>query len=292
LAHEVDLVIVPAWQRPDFLTATLRRLDIAVDHYHGDVRYLIAVDRRADPKVGAIATRFARRHAGHVRVVHRSHTYRGNSYNVLTAYREACDHDADLVHLIEEDIFVAHDYFAYARQAHNLCPDVFAVSACRNQNLREGPSANATAVYRYPKYQSLAVSFRPGQLRRILKHAHPGYFQDPVRYCTETFPSSTLGRGFAEQDGLIDRIIEAEGLQVAYPAVPRAYHAGFHSYNRGGQPLPGPVEDRARTLLAMTADELNTRAVAYPDFTVTPLDEQRPPIQRIITWPRQPRWQP
>jgi hypothetical protein len=162
---------------------------------------------------------------------------------------------------------------------------VFAVSACRNQNLRGDPPGNATAVYRHGGYQSLGVSFRPSQLTRVLEHADHPYFANPVGYCRREFPHASVGAGFAEQDGLIGRVVEADRLQVAYPAVPRAYHAGFHSYNRGGQPLAGPVDDRARALLAMTAEELNRHAAAYPDFTTTPLDEQRPPVRRVIEWP-------
>ncbi len=53
---------------------------------------------------------------------------------------------------------------------------------------------------------------------------------------------------------------EALGLPTIYPAVPRAYHAGFHGYNRTGDRTQFPPE----RLLAMSAAELNARARSHP----------------------------
>lgn len=286
-----EVVIVPVWQRADFTTATLHRLALADD---GTPHYWIFADRGHDTAVLEAALGFGRRIGGRrVRVVRRlPHPHRGNSFNVLHAYREAVAARPTLIHLIEEDVFVGADYLTYARAAHALYPGAFAVSACRNQNLPPAadPPPDPQAVYAHPSYQSLAVSFRPAVLTTVLGHLCPAYFADPGRYCTRVFPHSTLPGGHAEQDGLLNRIRELhEDAATVYPAVPRAYHAGFHGYNRRGRPLGGgDTAGAAARLLAMTAQELNAHALTYRDHTTAALDTPRPAPARRLNWPPPP----
>lgn len=283
-AGTTELVIVPAWRRPDFLTATLRRLAIADDP---QLAYWLCLDRGHSPYVASAARDFQRQIGGG-RVTLRlagQHPHRGNSYNVLTAYAAACASGATLIHLVEEDIFAGRDYFAFHRQAHALCPDVFAVSACRNQNVDVAPPERGDAVYQHPAYQSLGVSFTPQRLASILPHIGADYFADPSGYCRATFPDSRIWPGFCEQDGLLHRIAEANGWPVAYPLAPRAYHAGFHSYNRKGVPLSGGVAQRADRLLSMSAADLNAHARDYPDHTTIVLDGERPAVTSLQVWP-------
>ena len=284
-AGTTELVIVPAWRRPDFLTAALRRLALADD---AALSYWLCLDRGYSQHVAAAARHFQQQ-IGSGRVTLRlagQHPHRGNSYNLLTAYAGACDTGATLIHLVEEDIFVGADYFRFHRQAHALCPDVFAVSACRNQNLGEGqPPERGDAVYEHPAYQSLGVSFTPARLASVLPHVQPGYLTDPSGYCHRTFPDSRINPGYSEQDGLLNRIAELEGRPVAYPLAPRAYHAGFHGYNRRGVHLPGSVEQRADRLLGMTTAELNAHAEAYPDHSAIALDADRPAVTSRLVWP-------
>lgn len=284
----MEVVIVTAWRRAEFLRAALLRLERAVDQ--SNVRYLIALDRRYTPQVFAVANGFARDVGrDRVDVVRRSHNYRGNSYNVLTSYREALRMRPrpSLIHLVEDDILVGTDYFTFHRRAHEMTPDVFAVSACRNQYFPLGtePPGETDAVYRHPSYQSLGVSFRPEMLREVIRHISPAYLVNPVAYCGRHFPGSQIPPANAEQDGLIHRIIEATGSATAYPAVPRAYHVGFTGYHRNGVKLNGTIEERARRLLSMTTAELNQHALSFPDHQAVPLDEQRPGISRVIEWP-------
>jgi hypothetical protein len=281
----VELVIVPAWRRPDWLYATLSRLAVAGD---GQQTYWIMMDRGCDPQAGSVAYRWQSSMQAMVRVVHRpNHPYPGNSFNVLEAYREACSTDADLIFLVEEDVFVGADFFTAHRAAHTLLPDVFAVSACRNQffPIGAGPPADDAAVYRHASYQSLAVSFRPDRLRAVTGHMVHGYYSDQIGYCRSTFPKATIPPPNAEQDGLIGRVVEQHRWTTAYMASPRAYHAGFIGYNRAGRALAGTVEQRAGRLLAMTADQLNAHARSYRDHVTTDLDAPRAPVSRVADWP-------
>lgn len=280
----MEVVIVPAWRRPDFLKACLSRLLAADD---GVPHYRITLDRGHTPDVVPVAAWFAKRLGARVRTVRRSHQYRGNSYNVLTSYREALREHASLVHLVEEDVLVGADYFGFHRRAHELAPDAFAVSACRNQQypLGEDPPAVENALYLHRSYQSIGVSFKPRRLEAVLPHLTPGYFGRPVTYCASRFPHSVINPNHAEQDGLLHRLMEADGTATAYPAVPRAYHVGFTGYHRKGELPTGSIDQRAQAILAMSAEELNRRAHSYPDHTTIPLDAVRAPVDRVITWP-------
>lgn len=279
-----ELVIVTAWKRPDFLSAALQRLLLADD---GRQRYWISLDRLHTRECAMVAVQFTRKLGGRASIRRRAHRHKGNSYNVLTSYREAVSVAPDLVHMVEEDVFVGTDYFEFHRQAHQLVPDAFAVSACRNQQFPPdvNPPDEQDAVYPHLSYQSLGVSFRLEPLAQVVQHAQHGYFARPVAYCAQKWPNSAINPNHAEQDGLIHRMIEASGRPTVYPFSPRAYHAGFVGYHRKGSGPVGTVEDRAAYLLRMTTDELNASAHSYPDHVAVNLDANRKPVDRVAAWP-------
>lgn len=278
-----EIVIIPAWKRPAFLLACLRRLALAHDW---NLQYWITLDRGHSREVAQVAQQFASQMGDDcVRILGKRHYYRGNSYNILETYREAIDYGPELVHLVEEDVFVGVDYFEFHRSAHKVAPNVFAVSAARNQNYREDPPADLDALYLNNQYQSVAVSFRPAMLALAKPHMIPRYYKTPVEYCRAKFRSSRIPPANAEQDGLLNRIVEAGGLNVAYAARPRAYHAGFVGYHRKGATLTGHVHDQADQLLAMTTEQMNAAAHSYPDHSVVALDDCTGEVSRIITWP-------
>jgi len=290
----MQLVIVPTWRRPEFLWACLQRLQ-AADRPH--LRYLISQDRGHTYEVARIATQFRKRlGAGRVQIASRRHSHHGNSFNVLESYREAISGrgaEPELVHLVEEDILVGVDYFDYHDQAHALHPHAFAVSACRNQQypIDVNPPPDPAAIFTHDSYQSLGVSFRPEMIRRFAVHATQPYYRSPGAYCKSAFPDSLIPAGHCEQDGLINRVREHGRWPTVYPAVPRAYHAGFYGYNRrGGWPTqPRQIserpEQRGARLLAMAGDALNGLARHYKDLATTPLDENRPAVTHTIRWP-------
>lgn len=279
-----ELVIVTAWRRPDFLSACLQRLLAADD---GRQRYTISFDRGFARECANVAVAFTRRLGGRANIRRRSHRYRGNSFNVLTSYREAVAVGPDLVHLVEDDVFVSADYFEFHRRAHQLAPNAFSVSACRNQQYppEHNPPDEQDAVYTHVSYQSIGVSFRTEPLAQVVRHARHEYFAHPVAYCRRRWPGSAINPNNAEQDGLIHRMIEASGRPTVYPFSPRAYHAGFVGYHRNGTPPVGTVEERAATLLRMTTAELNAAAHSYPDHIAVDLDAERKPVDRVTMWP-------
>lgn len=283
----MQIVIVPGWRRAGFLEACLRRV-YACDR--PDLLVWVALDRGHDGESMAVARRWSAAWPGRYEILVDNHPYAGNSHNLLCTYVRAMNHQPapDLIHLVEEDVFIADGYFDFHDQAHALVPDAFAVSACQAQMfLACGPSPepHPGRVSVSPRYQSLGVSFRPDRLAAILPHMVPGYFGNPIGYCRVAFPHSRLPRDNAEQDGLLDRLVEASGTGVVYPWTPRAYHAGFIGYHRHGLHLPGDPVSQADRLLAMTADELNAAAYSYPDHVTVDLHTVAGPVTDVVAWP-------
>lgn len=281
-----EIVIVPAWRRAGFLAAALRCLTAADD---GQVEYWIGLDRGHDRAVAQVARSFLDRFGhGRVKIKKQMHPYRGNSYNILTLYRDALHAAPELIHLVEEDVFVGPDYYAYHRSAHKIAPHAFAVSAARNQDIPGDPEPSPETVYLGTNYQSIAVSFRPERLNDLLfPHIQPQYFRDPVGYCRRRFPHTRIPVANAEQDGLLNRIAEQMRLSVVYPTAPRAYHAGFVGYHRAGERLLGLPEHQADRLLAMTTEQLNAAAHSYPDHQAVDLHTSLGEVTQVISWPPQ-----
>lgn len=282
-----EIVLVPAWRRPEFLWAALTRIWAARDH--DDIVVRVCLDRHHHHDVEWAAKQFNSRVAeGKLEIVNREqHRTRGNSYNVIESYKEALADGFDMIHLVEEDVLVGYDYFDFHRRAHEIVHDAFSVSACRNQNfpLGQDPEPDDEALYLHSSYQSIGVSF----MRAVLEYSLAGigmeYYTNMVAYCKERFPDSAIPAGHAEQDGLLHRQQEHLALPTVYGALPRAYHAGFVGYHRKGSMMAGTIEERARMILGMSADELNARAHSYPDHTTIDLDKERDSVRYVVQWP-------
>lgn len=260
-------VLVPAWRRDDMLHACLTRLSKAATD---DVTVVVSLDRGGSPECKKVVESFSKSFKHIYLRVMNFHQFHGNSYNVLSGIRDAAKLGGDLIHVVEDDILVSLGYFDFHEAAHEAAPKAFSVSACRNQNLTGDPPG---AAYYHPSYQSLGVSFRQDVATMILQHEKPRYYGDMVGYCRMTWPGSPIPPGHAEQDGLINRIRWALKAETVYPERPRAFHAGFHGYNRKGLKLTGSVEQRSAKILSMSTDEMNAMATSMKDHEVIDLDE-------------------
>jgi hypothetical protein len=110
----------------------------------------------------------------------------------------------------------------------------------------------------------------------IVRHEKSEYYENMVGYCQKLWPESSIPPGHAEQDGLINRIRETLKGQTVYPEKPRAFHAGFHGYNRKGGKLTGTVQQRSAKILSMSSEEMNALAYSMKDHEVIDLDELLP----------------
>lgn len=263
------------------LHACLTRLALAADR---NVAVMLSVDRGGSAECEQIAEGFSSSFGGLYLRRTPEHPWRGNSRNVISGLKDCLRLDRDLVHVVEDDVMVALGYFRFHEAMHTAAPDAFAVSACRNQNL-EGKTSPA-AAYRHHSYQSLGVSMRPETAARIVEHDRAAYYGNMVGYCRATFPASVIPPGNAEQDGLVNRIRESLGGVTVYADKPRAFHAGFHGYNRKGRELTGSVEERSARILSMTSEEMNRMAESIRDHEVIDLDEVLPtaPEEEALSW--------
>jgi len=261
----MDIVLIPCWRRADFLTVTLRRIVAAADPRRHFIVFL--VDQGAWPSVRRVARGCPLRHEV---LEARERPMHGNSYNVLRGYAHALAiapaMKAKLVYLVEEDIFVAGDFFDFHEAAHARFPSCFFVSAVRNQNDSRPLPPDRARIYLHRSYQSLGVSFGTEVVRRIVVHHNADFYRDPLAYVSRLWPHSERKPANCEQDGVIDRIVEAERSAGVYPFVPRAFHAGFVGYHRRGRSFGGSLAERVAKLERMTDAEANRRAHDYKDI--------------------------
>lgn len=227
------IAVVPCWRRPDLLQRTCELLTRAEGTRQ--IWYHFRLDRGYDPALLDVIQHCGL--PGEI-IFTPDHPYPGNSYNVLTGlatayddFRQICPPDG-LIFLVEEDIHVSTDFFRWHYTVHQR-EDVLIASAVRDQNAEPHPFQDRRAFYCRPKYQSLGVSFKPRMVGEIYLHVGDLYFRDPRGYLQRRFPGSQIPWQFVEQDGLVDRLVEKHKINVAYPTVPRAYHAGTTGYHHG-----------------------------------------------------------
>lgn len=252
------------------LHACLTRLSMAATP---DVTVVVSLDRKGTLECRQVAESFSKSFRDMYLRVMNHHQFHGNSFNVLSGVKDALKVGGDLIHVVEDDIMVSLGYFTYHEAAHEAAPEVFAVSACKNQNL-QGPAP--AAAYRHPSYQSLGVSFRPETAERATEHDRPLYYGDMTAYCRRVWPGSRIPPGHAEQDGVFNRVRESLDGVTVYPELPRAFHAGFYGYNRPGRKLGGSIARRSEKILSMTTAEMNDMAGLMKDHEVIDLDENLP----------------
>lgn len=160
--------------------------------------------------------------------VREPHSYIGNSFNVLTAYKESADFD--LVYIIEDDVMITPDFFDWHREQQEQKP--FCSVGCRNT--RSGKLKS------YDDYASLGVCLSRESIAEISKHACHEYFSDMSGYCTRFGPS----KEFTEQDGLILRIMASVGGFSLWPEEPKAIHVGYYGYHRPANRPHGSLGQR------------------------------------------------
>lgn len=266
------VVMIPAFDRPEFLALTLEYIQKA-DHAK-EYTYHIQLDKDYDEACLDILQKFG---VWYTIDVNDEKLGCGNSHNILsglnTAYIRATILDIDTIHLIEEDVWVAKDYFLYHEMAHEQFSPLI-VSACINQHLATRPHEISDGVYKAKQYQSLGVSFRRDFVAEILLHDCNEYYNNLEKYCQTMFPNSKFGSLFAEQDGLIWRILEAKNESMIYPCIPRAYHAGYYSYHRMGEEPIGTLKEKIEQLRSMSDSEMNNKSF-YKDIRSCDLDSDR-----------------
>jgi len=231
-----EVVIVPTYMREELLFCCLKRLR----GYDGDIPIHVFPDRGTfhNPAVRSICETFE----AHAHLVPDSDYY-GNTANVMNAYLWAYNEGYDRVYYVESDVMVHSDFFSWHRQQQDMFPDIFASMAWIFN--RHAPIADDVLFQAW--YYSIGTCFSRDKLRLIVEHATPRYYADMQGYIESTFKKSSLNTPFGiehyEQDGLIQRVLDADRTQTVSAGIAKCSHMGFGGYNRGWTAYQNLFED-------------------------------------------------
>jgi hypothetical protein len=289
-----DVVLLPCWRRPEFLWHCLDNFTRADGS--SDLHLIVSPDTGHSPDTLEVVRSFADRLPSLEIRIPPPAPYRRTkqSANLLLGYLRAASLAHRFVFLIEEDIMIARDFFRWHRQAHACSGELFCSIAARNPNRKPALPQEYEAYYLGgADYCSSGVCFDKQLLQSLIApHICMSYFRRPKKYIKRLFPHSAVGLGFVEQDGLIQRIQEQVGYPIAWPCVPRAFHAGFYGYNRPGN-ISGSLSERIQQLGQTIYDKEAMRSAAgRPEFidTVLPCELQTPnwrELRQVCAPPRQ-----
>jgi len=229
----MNVVIIPCYDRPEFLAITLEQIEKA--NNSNKFLYLFTLDNGYDKECEDVINKFPLKKIITKRKKTKL-TLGKQSYNLLEAYREACILSSKYVLLIEDDILITNDFFDFHINVHEQNPNAFCSIGAENHNTKFDTIGDDSFYYygSITDYQSWGVCWNKDVLEAlILPHANDEYYFNPVGYLIKVFNQNWIGQHFAEQDGLIRRVRYcAKELPVIFPHVPRCFHAGFYSYHR------------------------------------------------------------
>lgn len=258
------IVLIPCYNRPEFLSVTLELISKA---YRSDeMTYLFQVDFGYDVEVLKVIEDFKLNKIVEFTPVHDYPNKQ--SYSVLLGYQNALKHNTKYVFMIEDDVFIADDFFHWHL---SLVDKGWASIATRNHNWKGRVSNNLAAYYKMPEYQSLGVCFHAESVKKFT-YPSEEYYKKPIQYVRSMFPKSRIPPMYSEQDGLIRRIIHKNNHNVIFPHVPRAFHAGYYGKSRGEKPK-GSLEERIKEVKLTAFNTEIMKGDSSPELLVNPLLE-------------------
>jgi hypothetical protein len=277
---EKDILIIPTFSRPEMLwvcldyiakcpEANLLDIRVCVDTHENNFRH---------PDLRDIATVLSKFPTLHVDMTVRSpHGYYGNSYNVLSAYRDAYDTHAQYVFMVEDDIMVAKDFFEWHYSVQKELRNCFCSIGTLNQRspIPNIPVTEKGFYTSYKDYASWGVCFRREVLRNIIRHAHPDYFSHMEYYIRHHLSGFGFDSEYCEQDGLIVREMGREKGFSIYPTKAHAQHVGWYGYHRTASVRPeGSLEERYHHVKKVVSDpvELKKHVHDFYDIEVLRVD--------------------
>ena len=226
-----EILVITAYQRPEFLHWTLGKLREA--HKPDNLVTTVWVDNHldgacADGIMGVIS-------ANGIRYVKcPAHDHVGNTHMVMAAIKEALEGGAELIHVLEEDILVAPDYFRWHEAAHALGRYPLTVASNRHGYAAVSSYADPGTVFESPSPTTVGVCFSRWFAEMLMEHNTPDYWHDWANmhdYLGRKFPERD-GYDDMQWDGLIRRMFVKHGFKCLYPLKPRAYHFGWVGANR------------------------------------------------------------
>ena len=280
-----DLVIIPTFDRPEFLWLCLENLYENVLREGQYPNIWVCEDIHADkPKGFTIEMEMLAIHLewqnklGYVYQATAPHTTYGNSYNVLNSLVQAADLNYRYVYLLEDDVLVTPDFFEWNEMAQEKFKPWASCAGRLNRSLnfhmngREAIDENIKDPNACHKsvtaYMSWATCFSQKALQDI-KALNAVYDGFEKRF---------------EQDVMIQRQIRRANLETIWGYVPRAFHLGWWSYHRdGGMKLNGTLEDRVKALRQIVKDPIKLQAAKGPqDMDAYPRQLHKPATELYL----------
>ena len=228
-----DIVLVTTYNRPDYLRLCLDYLSRAAGIETKEIWVCVDRGRSLIREFYEVLGDFNKT----LRIVIKfrpEHSYMGNSMNTLESYKEAYQTDAEFVYLVEDDVLVQPDFFTWHEAVQSMGGFMCSVAyrCVRNAQARTDITDPAACFTTARDFASIGVCWRRTRLAPVVAHARQEYYEDLKEYLVKNFPFNRFSDCFAEQDGLIMRVMGVTHGITAWPYVPRCYHIGFAGYNR------------------------------------------------------------
>lgn len=270
----MDIVIVPCYMRPEYLSLCLEYLSKAEGAHEGKEYWLCQDFRRDDESRYKMQMQWTRevieKSPLPVRYIQRKpHNFAGNSYNTLEAYWEAYQTDARYVYLVEEDCLVTPDHFIWHEAIQQKEPDTMCSIAyrCSRNNEAKTDITDAGSYFTSSRdYASIGVCWKRERLAPIVAHAKFEYYDSPGHYLDSNFPEDIYSGWFHEQDGAAMRIMHREKAFTTWAYVPRVYHMGWYGYHRpSGRAPSGQLQIKIDAIREQLGDRERLK-ISAPDF--------------------------
>ena len=177
----MDIVLIPAYFRPEYLSLCLEYLSKA-EGARDDKQYWICQDfRHADEHRYGVQLRWTKevieKSPLPVRYIERRpHEYPGNSYNTLEAYKEAHATNARFVYLVEDDCLVTEDYFRWheaIQEKENAILCSVGYRCIRNGEARKDITDPGAYFVSSRDFASVGVCWKRERLGPVVAHARP-----------------------------------------------------------------------------------------------------------------------
>jgi hypothetical protein len=242
-----DVLIIPTFTRPEMLWNCLETIDKCPEATTLDI--IISVDWHEEKKppiqeIDDVLKKFPL--LKFKRVARWPHRYNGNSFNVLSAYKEAVQTGCNHIFMVEDDVMVDPNFFGWHYQQQKL--RVFCSVGVENK--RSGKQISAT------DYASLGVCFPRSAVEQIVKHASHSYYSDQRGYCNKNF-GALFSAEDVEQDGLILRVMGSVNGKSVWPETPVCRHIGWYGYHRPQDRPTGTLQERYEAVKARSMEHVN-----------------------------------
>jgi len=272
-----DVILIPSYLRPEYLqiclehlarttsTPTPKEFWVCADQRADDeYRYKILLDWQNDVLGawrGTLPIRF---------INGAKHQFSGNSFNVLESYKKAYrEPGVRNVYLVEDDVFVTPDFFRWHEMVADVEPNAMcsvAYRCSRNGEAKKDITDPGGYFTTAKDYASIGVRWSHDALAPVLEHAREEYYVDQTGYIQRVFAGNRFAGDFAEQDGLIMRVMWNIRGFTAWPYVPRAFHMGWYGYHRpNGKRPDGFLEAKIDAIKAIISNPAKLK-IAAPDF--------------------------